>query len=110
MANTEKDFRSGYGKLVASIWANPAELTKLKNNPQQVLQQYGIESKAGAKVRVVEMVPTGQGTFEEQWQDWQSGDKTGTYDLFVPSKPSSVGPGGAAADVSTTCTPCCTCT
>jgi hypothetical protein len=103
---TESEFRSGYGKLVAATWSDPSLVAKLKADPAKVLGQYGIDVGSDAKVRVVEMVPTGQGDFSEQWEDW----KAGTYDLFVPSKPSSVGSGGAAQDTNTTCTPCCTCT
>jgi hypothetical protein len=60
-------------------------------------------------VRVVEMKPTGQGSFEEQWEDWQEGEKSGTYDLWLPSPPSGASTSQVAA-VDTTCTPCCTCT
>ncbi|TMJ02015.1 MAG: hypothetical protein E6G97_14400 [Alphaproteobacteria bacterium] len=109
MATTEAAFRDAYGQLVAATWSDPSLIGKLKDDPAKVLGTYGISVPGSATVRVVEMVPTGEGDFGEQWEDWQAGEKSGTYDLFIPSKPKSVG-GGAAQDTNTTCTPCCTCT
>jgi hypothetical protein len=109
MQMSESDFRAAYGKLVAATWSDPGLVEKLKSDPHGTLDEYGIETQPGATVRVVEMKPTGKGSFEEQWEDWQEGEKSGTYDLWLPSPPSGVSTSQAAA-VDTTCTPCCTCT
>ena len=111
MQISESDFRVSYGKLVAATWSDPEVIESLKSDPKGVLSEYGIQIKSDARVRVVEMKPTGQGSFEEQWEDWKEGEETGTYDLWIPSKPSGVSSEqDALGSTNTTCTPCCTCT
>lgn len=109
MPVTEEAFRSGYGQLVAKVWADEKQFDQLKMHPAQVLASFGIEIPHTAQVRVVQVVPTGKGNFDELWQDWREGERSGKFDLWIPTKPTSVG-GGAVMDTNTTCTPCCTCT
>jgi hypothetical protein len=106
---SESDFRAAYGKLVAATWSNEELIGELKAHPHKVLNSFGIETRSDADVRVVEMKPTGKGSFEEQWEDWKEGESTGTYDLWLPAPPSDA-KGTVLSDVATTCTPCCTCT
>jgi hypothetical protein len=102
-------FSTNYGKLVAKIWSDPSVFDALKANPAATLKNYGIDTKAGAKIYVVKVDPTGEGTVERQIADWQKGDHDGAYYLWIPNKPENLG-SNVAADTSTTCTPCTTCT
>ena len=69
MAVTKEEFRSGYGKLVAKIWSDKNELEKLREAPTRVLEQFGIAVPARTSIRVVEVVPTGKGSFVERDPD-----------------------------------------
>jgi hypothetical protein len=105
-----QQFAQNYGKLVAKVWSDPKFLSQLKSSPASVLNQNGIETHPGAKIYVVQMEPTGDGSVDRQVNDWVQGDATGVYHLWLPAKPSNLGGDVSADDTSTTCTPCSTCT
>lgn len=105
----DQTFIEGYGKVVAQAWANPEFFDKLKNDPAPVLKANGITTKAGSKIYVVKVQPTGEGDVEKQVADWSKGDADGTYYLWIPDKPKELDD-NMAMDTSTTCTPCTTCT
>lgn len=109
----QNTFTLNYGKLVARTWKEPAFLNQLKNDPVDTLNDSGLPVKQGGTVRVVVLEPTGQGTGDEQWEYWQRGDQSGTYDLFLPTKPADLQSGAMAESGGTyccSCTPCCCCT
>lgn len=105
-----KQFAQNYGKVVAKVWSDPAFIGQLNASPASVLSKNGIDTKAGAKINVVQVKSTGNGKVEDQVADWAAGDKSGVYNLWIPLKPSDLGGAAAADDTSTTCTPCTTCT
>lgn len=109
----KQTFLQGYGKLVARTWSEPEFLNEVKNNPVQALGEEGIEVPETVTVRVVVMEPTGQAEADEQYDYWERGDKSGQYDLFIPTKPDNLPSGLRSEGGDTyccTCTPCCTCT
>jgi hypothetical protein len=96
-----------YAKLVAATWQDDSVLAHLKQNPVEVLNKYGLKTKAGATVQIDVVEPTGEGNFQSQLAAWVLGDRTGKYTLWIPEKPQEV-PG--SSDDGCTCTPCCSCT
>ncbi len=105
---SERVLRTGYAKLVAATWTDDGVTKELLANPAAVLNRYGIETQPGAKISVEVVDPTGEGSFQSQIASLILGHKTGTYTLWLPKKPEGIMP--RAADVGTTCTPCCCCT
>lgn len=109
MVDTQ-NFSQNYAKVVARVWSDPSYFDELQADPAPLLAQAGIETKPDSKIYVVKVEPTGEGNVEKQVADWQKGDNSGTYYLWVPTKPDDLAGGVAADDTSTTCTPCSTCT
>jgi hypothetical protein len=107
---SSQEFIQNYGKVVAKTWADPAFFDTLKSSPAQTLGQYGITTKPDSKIYIVRVEPTGDGNVEKQVQDWEKGDRDGTYYLWIPTAPGDLGGEVSADDTSTTCTPCTTCT
>jgi hypothetical protein len=105
----DQSFYEGYSKIVAQSWASPEFFDALKSDPAKVLAENGIETKPSSKIYVVKVEPTGEGDVEKQVADWSKGDEDGTYYLWIPDKPQSLGE-NKLEDTSTTCTPCSTCT
>ena len=109
----DKDaFVQSYGRIVAKSWTDPAFLGQLQSAPATVLQSEGLDVGSDVRVAVGVVEPTGRGTVDDQWDEFQKGVSSGALTLWIPEKPESVA-GAVTADddsISCTCTPCTTCT
>jgi hypothetical protein len=107
----DKDqFVQSYGRLVARAWTDDSFLSQLQSDPAQALQGEGIDVPAGVPVAVGVVEPTGNGSVDGQWEEFQNASPTAGITVWVPKKPADLSGDAGAEDVSTTCTPCTTCT
>jgi hypothetical protein len=107
----DKDaFVQSYGRLVARAWTDDSFLTQLQTAPAQALSSEGIDVPAGVAVAVGVVEPTGNGSVDAQWQEFESAGPDKGIVVWVPKKPGDLAGDASAEDVSTTCTPCTTCT
>jgi hypothetical protein len=106
-------FVHNYSKVLVQAWTDTNYRSLLESNPAAALSQYGLVTQPGATIKVVEEVG-GSGNLQDQFKAWQTGQTSGSYTLYVPSKPQlgqGSDPGMATEDsYCCCCCPCCTCT
>jgi hypothetical protein len=109
----EAVFVHTYSKVLVQAWTDASYKKLLKSHPAEALKQYGLTTQKGAKIQIVDKV-SGKGNLADQWAAWQKGQSTGTYKLYIPSKPQlgqATDPGMATETTyCCCCCPCCTCT
>jgi hypothetical protein len=114
-----------YGNLVGRIWENESIVDDLKANPVATLNAYGFDIPEGATVNLIFRELNTNGSPDTQADSFAEGDKTGVYNVIIPTKPENLDPselplqeevldlmaGGAAVagccPCSTCCCPCC---
>jgi len=108
-----------YGHLVNSLWENESLVEELKAQPHKVLNEYGFEIPADAKVNLLFRELNVEGSPTTQADMLAKGEETGVYDIVIPTKPADIDTselplqeevlelmaGGAEAG----CCPCCCC-
>jgi len=108
-------FIAAYSRLVADVWAEPANERQLAADPREFLAEYGLAVPAGVDVDVVRDADRSP-DIEVQVQSWQDCARTGRLALFVPR----IGDidemlldedelDSIAAGLDTTCACCCPC-
>jgi hypothetical protein len=114
-------FIQGYSKIMALSWVDEDYKSRLLNDPRSVLAEAGIATPEGARISVVTLDASGEGSIQDQLALWEEGESTGVYQLHVPLRPANFDPddvvlsdtqleavaGGVIACCC--CTPCCCC-
>ena len=111
-------FIKAYSAVLTNAWADPKYLANLQANPASVLSTAGLAVPAGVKINI-KTEKAGEGSLEDQMRLWESGLKSGSIDLFVPTTP-QISEGelsseqleavAGGSDCCCCCTPSCTCT
>jgi hypothetical protein len=118
-AKARADFVGAYTKILTAAWSNDAYAAKLASDPKSAVAEYGLVVQPGATVNVIRETG-GDPDLERQVQMWETGTKSGKYDLLVPVTPHVDTRELSEADLEAVsggdvqacccCCPCCTCT
>lgn len=76
-----------YGNLIASVWEDDSILPALRAEPHKVLNGYGFDIPADAKVNLIVRDLDSNGSPDTQVDLYNKGKETGVYDLVVPLRP-----------------------
>ncbi|HEV3050530.1 MAG TPA: hypothetical protein VGX50_09490 [Longimicrobium sp.] len=107
-----------YSNLLLSAWSIPGVKAELQSNPAQALGYFDLATVPGATFDIKTSVTSGEGGFDDQYERYQEGHKTGHYVLVVPdsypglesvSSDSLVAAASDGAKCCCCCCPCCSC-
>lgn len=114
------DIVRSYGQFVSGLWNDETLLERLKADPHTVLNEFGFDIPAEAKINLLFRELNVDGSPMTQADMVAEGQTTGVYDIIVPSKPADVDVAdlplqeevlelmaGGAAEAG--CCPCCCC-
>jgi hypothetical protein len=82
-----QDFARKYADFIEKIWADPALLEKLHAQPVETLAAQDIVVQGGATVNIVMRVLDRSAKLAEQFGLWETGMRTGIYDIIIPIRP-----------------------
>jgi|GEM_PF-2805829 len=116
---SKSDFLVSYGKVVSRTWYDEPYRDRLYADPGNLLNEAGITVPEGVKINVIEVIPTGEGDPNAQYQLWVASAETRRFDLLVSTMPADhddtvlyddeiagIAGGGCCCPC---CTPCCCC-
>lgn len=124
MSDAEKqEFVNAYTKVLVTSWSSEEYRDRLNTEPIEALAEAGLEVPEGASVAVVTSIPeeadpSGKGHLDRQIAQWEAGEESQAYTIYVPDTPridmsdidmddlESV----AGGDVNCCCCPCSCCT
>src|SRR5688572_23397908 len=87
-----------YRNLVGQIWENPSIIDSLKANPVATLNEYGFAIPEGSTVNLIFRELNLEGNPETQAESFAEGDRTGVYEVIIPTKPENFDPADMPLD------------
>jgi Protein of unknown function (DUF2477) len=108
-----KQFRHNYSALLVQAWTQPKFLKLLHSSPVVALEHVGIKVADTATVKIDDHGDAStQNDFNKQVTEWEAGETSGHYKLYLPKAP-QIGAGDTVSQDTSyccCCCPCCTCT
>lgn len=118
----QANFLQAYSQLVVRTWASEEYLDYVQNDPHGALNEIGLPIAEDATVNVTLVDSTGNGKIEDQIERWETGERTGVYELVIANRPDDFdisdfalteeqleNAAGGAGYYCCCCTPCCCC-
>lgn len=120
-ADERSRFVSAYTDILLAAWSSQRFADELASDPRLAIAQFGLDLPDSARIEVCQHIRAdhGEPSLEFAVAEWEGGERSGLYRLYVPSTPQmqlaeldtddlAMLTGGLAAS-QCCCTPCCCC-
>lgn len=87
-----------YRNFVGQVWENPSLIESLKADPVATLNEHGFAIPEGSTVNLIFRELNVEGNPETQADNFEEGDKTGVYNVIIPTKPEGFDPADMPLD------------
>jgi len=78
-------FVAAYGRLVTSVWSDPAHKLLLEQDPRALMAQHGLVLPDGVTIEVVRDVQDAEPDLDALVAAWASASASGRFTLVVPA-------------------------